>query len=283
MQIFEYSVLMSESKYHILANRIKLLAHPERLRILDVLRREPECVCHLEALLNKPQPYVSQQLGTLRRAGIIQNEKHGNNVYYRLIDNEIIAWLEQMIGPAEDEHPEMVVHKQAISCECPKCEDQNSGLQSSASQTELSKTGAKKVLFLCTGNSCRSQMAEGFINARLDNFEAYSAGTKPSHEIHPKVLQVMNEVGIDLNLNQTKSLGHFQGQRFDYVITVCNSAQENCPVWLGEVGERIHLGFDDPATATGTEEEIMAMFRRVRDEIEERVLGFLQGQYQLQK
>lgn len=278
MQLFECNKSMQTSSYETLANRIKLLAHPERLRILDVLRREAECVCHLEALLGKPQPYVSQQLGFLRRAGIIQDEKHGHNVYYRLIDNEVVDWLERLLGPAEAEHPEMATHKRLISCDCPKCEEQENRVQTATNRTLAPTTGLRKVLVLCTGNSCRSQMAEGFINARLDGFEAYSAGTEPGHQIHPKVLKVMHEVGIDLTLYQTKGLDHFQGQRFDYVITVCNSARESCPVWLGEAGERVHLGFDDPAIASGSDEEITAEFRRVRDEIEAQLLGFLQRQ-----
>jgi len=112
---------MKKAIYETTANRIKLLAHPERLRILDVLRRQAECVCHLEALLDKPQPYVSQQLGFLRRAGIIQDEKRGQNVYYSLVDAEVSAWLEQILGPAQGEHPEIAVYKETISCECPEC------------------------------------------------------------------------------------------------------------------------------------------------------------------
>lgn len=114
---------MDRAEYDRLAGRIKLLAHPERLRILDVLRREAECVCHLEALLNKPQPYVSQQLRPLREAGIIQNEQVGHNVYYRLVDTEVATWLEKILGPANGEHPEMAQHKQLISCDCPKCDE----------------------------------------------------------------------------------------------------------------------------------------------------------------
>jgi DNA-binding transcriptional ArsR family regulator len=96
---------MVKNKYEKLAHRIKLLAHPERLRILDVLRREAECVCHLEALLAKPQPYVSQQLRLLREAGLIQNEQVGHNVYYRLVDPEVVVWLDKILGPAEGEDP----------------------------------------------------------------------------------------------------------------------------------------------------------------------------------
>lgn len=108
--------------YEDLSARLKLLAHPERLRILDALRRDAECVCHLEALLGKPQPYVSQQLRILRDAGVIRDEKDGVNVFYRLIDRDIIGWLDAVLGPAQGEHPDMARHKKVISCACPKCE-----------------------------------------------------------------------------------------------------------------------------------------------------------------
>ena len=135
---------------------------------------------------------------------------------------------------------------------------------------------SKQVLILCTGNSCRSQMAEGLINTRLSpDFRAASAGTDPSGYVHPKAIAAMAELGIDLSQNESKNLEQFRGQYFDYVITVCDSANENCPVWLDKAGARYHIGFDDPAKATGTDEEIMAEFRRVRDEIEEQVLTFL--------
>ena len=107
--------------YETVSSRLKLLAHPERLRILDVLRRDAECVCHLEALLGKPQPYVSQQLRFLRQAGFIVDEKEGQNVYYRLVDTEVIRWLDQMLGPVTGEHPAMAAHKRLIACPCPKC------------------------------------------------------------------------------------------------------------------------------------------------------------------
>lgn len=113
---------MTEPDYRQLSDKFKLLAHPERLRILDVLRREAECVCHLEALLDKPQPYVSQQLRILREAGLIADEKQGMNVYYRLIDDEVMAWLALVLGPVQGEHPEMARHKALIRCPCPKCD-----------------------------------------------------------------------------------------------------------------------------------------------------------------
>jgi len=124
-----------------------------------------------------------------------------------------------------------------------------------------------KILILCTGNSCRSQMAEGFLKSFDPNLEVYSAGTAPAERVHPKAVQVMAEEGIDISKNYPKSVDQFIDQSFDYVITVCDSAKESCPVFTGNVKHRLHIGFEDPAEATGTEEEILAVFRKVRDEI----------------
>jgi DNA-binding transcriptional ArsR family regulator len=124
-------IVNGEPDYKQISASLKLLAHPERLRILDVLRREAECVCHLEALLNKPQPYVSQQLRLLRELNVIQDEKVGNNVYYRLVDPEITAWLEHILGSVTGEHPGIARHKQVIACPCPKCGESELPIKSS--------------------------------------------------------------------------------------------------------------------------------------------------------
>ncbi len=115
---------MEGPNYAAIGVRLKFLAHPERLRILDAVRRDSECVCHLEALLGKPQPYVSQQLRLLRDADIIADEKQGQNVFYRLSDETVRTWLDVVLGPAAGEHPEMALHKRVISCACPKCNDE---------------------------------------------------------------------------------------------------------------------------------------------------------------
>lgn len=130
-----------------------------------------------------------------------------------------------------------------------------------------------KILILCTGNSCRSQMAEGFLKS-LDQLEVYSAGTHPADRVHPKAVQVMNEMGIDLSSHKTKMVDEFLSKSFDYVITVCDKAKENCPVFTGEVKNRLHIGFEDPAEATGTDEEILRVFRTVRDQIRESMQEF---------
>jgi arsenate reductase (thioredoxin) len=124
-----------------------------------------------------------------------------------------------------------------------------------------------RILVLCTGNSCRSQMAEGFLKSFDPSLFVVSAGTKAAARVHPKAIEVMTEVGIDLSKNYPKVVDQFISQPFDYVITVCGNAKESCPVFLGEVKHRLHIGFDDPADATGTDDEILRIFRRVRDEI----------------
>jgi arsenate reductase len=130
-----------------------------------------------------------------------------------------------------------------------------------------------KVLILCTGNSARSQMAEGLLRHDAgDRFEVFSAGTKPGH-VRPEAITVMRELGIDLSGHRSKHVDEFAGQTFDYVLTVCDNARESCPVF--PAGTRtIHHSFDDPAALQGTEEARLALFRRVRDEIREYLKSF---------
>ena len=129
----------------------------------------------------------------------------------------------------------------------------------------------KRVLFLCTGNSCRSQMAEAIVNARMgDEWQAFSAGTQPTGYVHPNAIRVLAEMGIDISGAHSKSAEEFRITAFDLVVTVCDDAAENCPVWLGE-GKRVHLGFTDPAKATGNDDEVMAVFRSACDDIARRI------------
>jgi arsenate reductase len=124
----------------------------------------------------------------------------------------------------------------------------------------------KRVLILCTGNSARSQMAEGMLRRIAgDRFDVYSAGTIASF-VRPQAIRAMEEIGIDIGSQRSKSVDEFAGQSFDYVITVCDNAKQNCPVFPGKT-ERIHWSFDDPAEAVGSDDEVMAVFRRVRDKI----------------
>jgi arsenate reductase len=132
----------------------------------------------------------------------------------------------------------------------------------------------RKVLFLCTGNSCRSQMAEAIVNAWLGHtWQAFSAGTKPVGYVHPKARAVLEEIGIH-HTGRSKRADEFQGVDFDLVVTVCDSAAEECPVWLGK-GKRVHHSFPDPAEAKGTNEEVMNVFRAMRDDIENEIVKLL--------
>lgn len=136
------------------------------------------------------------------------------------------------------------------------------------------QTAKKHVLILCTGNSCRSQLAEALVNHFLgDQWQAVSAGTRPAGYVHPLALRVLEEIGID-HAGESKSVEQFRGQPFDLVITVCDDAAEDCPVWLGK-GQRVHIGFPDPAKAPGSPEEQLPVFRQVRDAIRERLLPYV--------
>jgi arsenate reductase (thioredoxin) len=136
----------------------------------------------------------------------------------------------------------------------------------------------KRILVLCTGNSARSQMAEGFLRSFDSGLEVYSAGTRPAERVHPAAVQAMAEEGIDVGAGRPKSVEQYLGQRFDFVITVCDHANQICPVFTGEVRRRVHIGFDDPAAVQGSEDEVLAAFRRVRDEIQERLRRFYESE-----
>ncbi|MCJ7511642.1 MAG: arsenate reductase ArsC [Anaerolineales bacterium] len=135
----------------------------------------------------------------------------------------------------------------------------------------------RKVLFLCTGNSARSQMAEAIVNARLGEiWEASSAGTRPTGSVNPNAIRALREIGIE-HAGRSKDVAEMRSVPFELVVTVCDSAAEECPVWLGH-GRRLHLGFPDPALARGSEAEVMAAFRQVRDQITTKVPSLLESQ-----
>src|SRR5659263_385951 len=121
-----------------------------------------------------------------------------------------------------------------------------------------------KILILCTGNSCRSQMAQGFLKSFDSTIEVQAAGTFPATKVNPRAIKVMDEAGIDISKNSPKSIDEFLNDEWDYVITVCDDAKESCPVFLGKVKHRLHIGFEDPSNSTGSEEFIMSEFRRIR-------------------
>ena len=132
----------------------------------------------------------------------------------------------------------------------------------------------KRILVLCTGNRCRSQMAQGILQSLDPKLDVHSAGIRPATEVHPLAVKVMAEIGIDISNQSPKHINQYLGESWDYVITVCGGANESCPMFIGKVGKRLHIGFDDPDAFKGTEEEVLPEFRRVRDEILVKMKGF---------
>ena len=139
-----------------------------------------------------------------------------------------------------------------------------------------------KILILCTGNSCRSQMAHGFLQSFDPNITVCSAGTQASGKLSSKAVAVMKEVGIDISHHTSDSVDQYLGEEWDYVITVCGGANESCPAFIGNVKHRLHIGFDDPSHAVGTDEFIWSEFRRVRNEIKDGFGKFYQENLKMQ-
>jgi arsenate reductase (thioredoxin) len=135
------------------------------------------------------------------------------------------------------------------------------------SGTQTQAGTKKRILVLCTGNSARSQMGEGILRSLDSGLEVFSAGTQPAARVNPYAIRVMQEIGVDISQGKPKSVSQFVSQPFDYVITVCDDADKDCPVFTGRVGKRVHIGFTDPAKATGSDEHVVSVFRQVRDQI----------------
>lgn len=139
-----------------------------------------------------------------------------------------------------------------------------------------------RILILCTGNSCRSQMAHGFLQSFDASLEVFSGGTEPAQQVNPKAVEVMKEADIDISGHVPTHVNTYLNQEWDYVITVCGGANESCPAFTGKVGKRLHIGFDDPSHAVGTPEFIDAEFHRVRDEIKKRFAEFYVKEIKMQ-
>ena len=138
-----------------------------------------------------------------------------------------------------------------------------------------------RILVLCTGNSSRSQMAEGILRALDPALEVHSAGTQPAAQVHWGAVRAMAEIGIDISAARPKSVDQFLQQPFEYVVTVCDHANETCPVFTGQVGRRLHIGFEDPAAAAGTDAQVLDAFRRVRDQIRDQLPAWWKAESRL--
>jgi arsenate reductase len=131
-----------------------------------------------------------------------------------------------------------------------------------------------RILILCTGNAARSQMAEGLMKSFDSRLDVQSAGTKPAARVHPAAVEAMREIGIDISGGYPKSVNQFLAEPFDFVITVCDDANETCPVFAGDVRQRVHIGFEDPAKAVGSRDDILNAFRKARDQIRTSLFDF---------
>ncbi len=137
-----------------------------------------------------------------------------------------------------------------------------------------------RMLILCTGNSCRSQMAEGILKNLGPELAVFSAGTRPAGFVHPDAIAVMREIGVDIGGQTSKPVDRFLGESFDYVITVCDHARDECPVFIGQAGKRMHLGFEDPGLVTGTRDVVLGAFRDVRNRMRRTFTEFYETEVQ---
>jgi arsenate reductase (thioredoxin) len=230
------------------------LAHPARLAILRHIASQDSCVSgDISSHVPLSRSTVSQHLKELRDLGIIHGEIEGTTINYCLCSGTI-AELSNAFA----------VFFSSLSL---------SGANCNAVYQPLN-TYIMKVLILCTGNSCRSQMAHGFLQSFDSRIGVFSAGTQASGKLNAGAVAAMSEIGIDISGHSSDSVEKYLGEEWDYVITVCGGANEACPAFIGKVGERLHIGFDDPSHAEGTEDFIKSEFRRVRDEIKEGFYAF---------
>jgi arsenate reductase len=247
---------------------LKAMADPNRLRILDLLSQAESCNAELKEKLGLPPNLLSYHLGVLREAGLVQSRPDSIDarwIYYR-VDARVLrrwrSWFGEFLRRPRL-HPRPAL-----------CGPEGQGVVRKFPKFHREGPESKRsVLFLCSGNSCRSQMAEAIVNTRLgEEWVAVSAGTEPAELVHPKAVKALAEIGIDWAGHASKHADLFRVVPFDVVITLCDNARANQPDW---VKQSIHLGFPDPAQARGAEDEIEVIFRKVRDEVADQIPAFL--------
>ena len=240
----------------------KSLADPTRLRLAVMLANAGECcVCHLATALDEPDYKASRHLGVMRSSGLVKVRREGTWMHYRINDavNPLVQKLAVLLRSMAGSDP--VYTRDLNRLAETTC--------TAVPHNGLGTAPLPKVLFLCTGNSCRSQMAEGWAHSiRCRDFQAYSAGVE-RHGLNPLAVKAMAEVGVNISMHTSKTLDELQDVRFDLVVTVCDNARESCPLFEAGV-KTIHHGFDDPprlALGAATEEEALGHYRVVRDSI----------------
>ncbi|HOK95713.1 MAG TPA: metalloregulator ArsR/SmtB family transcription factor [Anaerohalosphaeraceae bacterium] len=237
---------------------LKVLADPIRLRLMTLLAQSGQlCVCQLVDALNEPQFKISRHLGELRKARLVTAQRQGTWMHYRL--SPAATMFEQSLHNFFRDYLK----------DHPQAQQDLKRLGESNCRVPQKGKNKLKILFLCTGNSCRSQMAEGWArHLKGDILEPYSAGIE-THGLNPCAVKVMAEAGVDISQHRSKHLNELAGMDFDYVITVCDNARESCPLFSGKA-KSIHINFEDPprlAKDAKTEEDALNCYRRIRDEI----------------
>ena len=241
------------------AQAMKALGEVNRLRVYALLSMGPMSVGDLGITLGLSQALISHHLAVLKAAGLIADHRspHDGRVIFYTVNKDRLR----------DLYGELSLLLDPIRALDPRPTPPDPTRRTAMS-------GPIRALFLCTGNSARSQMAEALLHDKGEGlFEAFSAGTHPK-ALNPLTIKIMDEKGIDVRGQRSKDVAEFLADRFDYVITVCDSANEECPVFPGDY-ERIHWSFEDPAAATGDEERRLTVFRRVRIAIENRIALFI--------
>jgi arsenate reductase len=246
----------------------KALSDENRLRILMCLEDTTLCLCHITEIVGLAPSTVSKHLQVLSEAGLLTSRQDGRWRYYRWAEREgtraakrALQWVRE--GLAHDPTKAEDAQKRAIA------------LQNSPAPCP--QEPKPRVLFLCTGNSCRSQMAEGLLRKHAGGmFEVFSAGLEP-REISPLAVEVMDEVGVNIRGQRSKSVMEFLGKtHFGYLITVCSEAESRCPIFPG-VSNRLHWPVEDPERHGGTRKHRYAKFRETREELERRILEWLKA------
>jgi arsenate reductase len=240
-----------------LIKAFKALSEPTRLRIFFLLMKRDLCVCEITFVLEMSQSRVSHQLRLLKDAGLVEDRREGRWIIYTIpqsVKENLEPFVRRFAGP-DLAGSELVVRDIERLAVCIR--------ENVRRRPTMEK---KTVLFICVHNSARSQMAEGLVNALYgDRFLASSGGTTATR-VHPGAIKAMAEIGIDISGHRSKSIDEFEGRRFDLVVMVCDDKQADCPFFPGGK-DYIHHAFDDPAACAGTDEEVLACFRRSRDEI----------------
>lgn len=263
-----------------LVNALKSLSDETRLRIINLLYEKELCVCDIMETLKITQAKASRHLIYLKNAGLVTDRKQAQWVYYSIAPNDNIKFLSSLVYDSFRKMPEFNADLQNLNEWLKRKNIINFSGGTKTNQFNNNIKGReltmkRKVLFLCTKNSARSQMAKAVLNFRgSNNFIAYSAGSNPANEIHPLAVKVLTKSGFDMTNKGPKSMEKYINEEFDFIITLCDRMKEDCPIFL-DLPILAHWGMPDPADFEGTEEEKLKFFENALNEISQRITLFI--------